>query len=213
MRYEIHESAVLPPRAATFLAIAALHVAFAYLFISGLAQSAFKEFIEPMKVVPVPRVLPPVEPPKQVPQPTYRIPTVHLPDPDYPDLPVPEEPSTAPTVEFVSDPAPVRDPPATVVSPEPIVVVGAHRLPNTEGYYPPPLIREGVEGAADVRVCVDANGRLQGSPTIQRSSGHPGIDRAAMNVARDGRYARSTRGGRPVPNCHAFRIIFDVNDR
>jgi TonB family protein len=212
MRYEIHESAVLPPRAATFLAIAALHVAFAYLFISGLAQSAFKELIEPMKVVPVPRVLPPVEPPKQVQPPTYQNPNLYLPEPEIPDLPVPDEPGTAPSVEFVPNPGPVGNPPVTILPPDPIVVVGAHRLPNTADYYPPPEIRAGTEGAADVRVCVDGDGRLQGAPTIQHSSGHPGLDRAATKVARDGRYARSTQGGRPVPNCHSFRIIFEVND-
>jgi TonB family protein len=212
MRYEIHESAVLPPRAATFLAIAALHVAFAYLFMSGLAQSALQKFIPPpdIQLVPVPKP-PPVAPP-QVPPPTYQNPVVQLPPPELPDLRVPDEPTTAPTVEFVPDPAPVRDPPVTVVPPDPIVVMGAHRLPNTADYYPPAEIRAGIEGAADVRVCVDGNGRLQGAPTIQHSSGHSGLDRAATRVARDGRYARSTQGGRPVPNCHSFRIIFDVND-
>jgi hypothetical protein len=59
---------------------------------------------------------------------------------------------------------------------------------------------------------VDGNGRLRGDPTILRSSGNAGLDRGAVNVARNGRYARSTQGGRPVPNCHSFRIIFDVND-
>jgi TonB family protein len=211
MRYEIHESAVLPPRAATFLAIAALHVAFAYLFISGLAQSVLEELVPPpLKVVDVPEP-PRVEPPKDSVEPRWDDPVVTLPVPEVvPEAPPEAEETVA--ARFVPDPGPVQEPQVTVAQPDPIVVTGAHRLPNTKDYYPPPLIREGVEGAADVRVCVDANGRVQGSPTIQRSSGHPGIDRAAAKVARDGRYARSTQGGRPVPNCHAFRIIFDVND-
>ena len=46
MRYDIHHDAVLPPRAVTFVGIAALHVCFIYLFMSGLAQSAFKEIAD-----------------------------------------------------------------------------------------------------------------------------------------------------------------------
>jgi TonB family protein len=212
MRYEIHESAVLPPRAVTFLLIAAMHAAFAYLFISGLAQSAFK-IDEIIQVVPVPKQLPPVDPPKEVLQPTYQDPTVSVPEPDYADLSVPDEPSNAPFAEPVRETGPIADRAGTALPADPILVTGKHRLPNTQEYYPAHLIRQGVEGTADVQVCVDANGRLQGMPTILRSSGHAGLDRGAVNVARDGRYARSTQGGRPVPNCHSFRIIFDVNEQ
>jgi TonB family protein len=155
--------------------------------------------------------LPPLLPPKPVQPPIYQKQVVHLPEPDYP-LPVPEEASLAPDVESPIGPAPIN-PHVTIVPPDPIVVMGAHRLPNTADYYPLALLRAGIEGAADVQVCVDANGRMQGSPTIQRSSGNADLDRAATKVTREGRYARSTQGGRPVPNCHAFRIIFDVNDR
>jgi TonB family protein len=211
MRYEIHESAVLPPRAATFLAIAALHVAFAWLFISGLAQTAFKEITTRMQVVPVADPVRWVGPPKEYVEPKWDEPVVRLPLPDVVPEPQPEAVESV-TAEFVPEPSPVRDPPVAVVRPDPILVTGAHRLPNTQEYYPAHLIRQGVEGAADVQVCVDGNGRLRGDPTILRSSGNAGLDRGAVNVARDGRYARSTQGGRPVPNCHSFRIIFDVND-
>jgi TonB family protein len=212
MRYEIHESAVLPPRAVTFLLIAAMHAAFAYLFISGLAQSAFKMWEVPIQVVPVPKPLPPVVPPKKVPPPTWTNPNITLVPPEVPGPP----PETAenPVVETAPPPGPVSNPiGAQRIHPDPIIVTGAHRLPNTQEYYPAHLIRQGVEGTADVQVCVDANGRLRGTPSIVRSSGHAGLDRGAVNVARDGRYARSTQGGRPVPNCHSFRIIFDVNER
>ena len=51
MRYDIHHDAVLPPRAVTFVGIAALHVFFVYLFMSGLAQSAFKEIVDTTAVL------------------------------------------------------------------------------------------------------------------------------------------------------------------
>jgi len=77
--------------------------------------------------------------------------------------------------------------------PEPLVVVGRHRLPNTEDYYPPHEKRLGIEGTSVVRVCVDETGRRQGEPVIERSSGNARLDEGALNIARRAIRARRSR--------------------
>jgi len=215
MRNEIHHDAVLPPRAATFLAIAALHVLFAYLFISALAQSAFKEIIETTAVF-VPEPAPPVEPIPTI-KPDFVPPEAFLPLPDIVPDPVPDDGNRLVTVSFAPDTAAVADSgqvtgiPAP--QPEPIRQLGTNRIPNAEIYYPATLKRQGIAGATIVRACRDERGRLQGHPVVQRSSGYEGFDKGAIQAARDGRYARATQGGKPVPNCYDFRINFVMTSR
>jgi TonB family protein len=88
--------------------------------------------------------------------------------------------------------------------------MGKHQLPDTEDYYPPDLRRQGIQGATNVRVCVDERGVRQGEPTIEKSSGNDRLDLGAVNIARHGRYARSVQGVMPVGNCYRFKIIFVI---
>ena len=83
-------------------------------------------------------------------------------------------------------------------------------MPDTQEYYPPAVIRDGIEGAAYVRVCVDERGTRRGEPTLEQSSGNAQLDVGALNVARHGRYARAVQGSTPVPNCYRFRIAFKI---
>jgi TonB family protein len=213
MRYEIHQDAVLPPRALTFVGIAALHVCFVYLFMSGLAQSAFREaFDSDFFVVDDP---PRADDRKPDVVPTdWEPPRAEVPFPDVTiNDPVPDA-GGAITAVFTADPTPssgtaeVTPPP-----PEPIRLIGTNRVPNAERYYPAGKKRDGIEGATVVRACVDERGRLQGDPVVVRSSGYNDFDRGAIEAARDGRYARATQGGQPIPNCYAFKISFVINPR
>ena len=77
-------------------------------------------------------------------------------------------------------------------------------MPDTQEYYPPALIREGIEGAAYVRVCAwMRRGTRRGEPTLEQSSGNAQLDVGALNVARHGRYARAVQGSTPVPTATA----------
>jgi TonB family protein len=87
-------------------------------------------------------------------------------------------------------------------------MLGRNVLPDSEDYYPPERRRLGIEGAALVRVCVDARGTRSGEPLIEESSQDAQLDAAALNVARHGRYVRSEQGGVAVPNCYRFHIVF-----
>jgi TonB family protein len=96
-------------------------------------------------------------------------------------------------------------------APLPIRLVGRNVMPNTADYYPPQEIREGNEGTAEVRSCVDTSGKLDGTPNIETSSGRPSLDKAAVRLAKDGKYARAMRGDMPVPNCYRFRVTFTLH--
>lgn len=198
---------LLPSRTLVAGAILALHVAAAYVLITGLVR----------------RGGPPPEPRTQVhvmiehmptPQDPIMKPRVVLNRPRIDRPPLPEPPLTSvPTV--IPDAPSAADPPATlgvsgVASPAAIQVIGQNRLPDTEEYYPPAKRREGVEGVSDVRVCVDARGVRQGDPVLERSSGDADLDRGALNVARHGHYAQALQSGEPVPNCYRFRITFRI---
>jgi TonB family protein len=69
--------------------------------------------------------------------------------------------------------------------------------------------------SVEVRVCVDAAGRLAQAPKITRSSGDPGFDQAALKIAESGSgyYRPVTKlSGKPVPGCGQVAIKFDLND-
>jgi TonB family protein len=194
------------PRIPALAGIAALHVLIAYLLLTALVQ-------RPLAAPPPPPMMatvitdpaPPVPtPPPAQPGPTTRerftqtfsIPELHFTPPVLPEAPV--------TSNFVPPG------PTSVPLPEPIRVIGKHWLPSSEDYYPPDLIRIGVQGSTQLRVCVDEAGQLSGAPLVEQSSGNARLDQGALNVARAGRYARSVRGDTPVPNCYHFRIVFKV---
>ncbi len=105
--------------------------------------------------------------------------------------------------------AAVAPPPTT----PPIRLVGRNVMPNSADYYPANEIRMGKEGTAEVQSCVDVNGKLDGMPTIEATSGREPLDKAAIRLARDGKYARAMRGDTPVPNCYRFRVTFTLHDK
>ena len=206
MSHSLLRAELLPSRTLVAGAIVALHIAAAYILITGLIHQG----------------LPPVEPHTQArvmieitPPPNHIVkPQVVLNHPRIDQLRVPDPP-LAPVQALVPDGASVAAPlpPAgvpDVAVPADIRVLGRNQLPDTEEYYPPAKRRDGVEGVSDVRVCVDGRGVRQGEPVLERSSGDADLDRGALNVARHGRYARAVQAGEPVPNCYRFRITFRI---
>jgi TonB family protein len=209
MNPSIHTAEVLPARAVLFFGIAGLHALLAYLFGSGLINQTIRILRPdpPMQYIDVKERTPPPPTPPDDPVPTRFIagPVDPLPVPPInPVIDVPmvsEPPITTSAIE------PAAEPPA----PLPIRIVGRNVMPNTADYYPPNEIRLGNQGTAEVRSCVDANGRLDGTPTIEATSGREPLDKAAIRLARDGKYARAMRGDTPVPNCYRFRVTFTLS--
>jgi TonB family protein len=64
-------------------------------------------------------------------------------------------------------------------------------------------------GAAEVRVCVDAAGKLAQDPELVQSSGDPDFDAAALQIARSGSgHYRPAKGpgGHPAPGCEQLSV-------
>lgn len=92
-----------------------------------------------------------------------------------------------------------------MAEPPPIRLVGRNVIPNSEAYYPAHDRRLGREGTAEVQACVNPEGTLSSTPTVERSSGRAAFDHAAVRLVGDGRFAKAMRGDEPVPNCYRFR--------
>ncbi len=69
------------------------------------------------------------------------------------------------------------------------------------------------EAKVELRVCSDVAGKLAQDPTVIRSSGDPGLDEAAVAIAKSGSgYYRpaTTLGGKPVSGCAQLAIKFEI---
>jgi TonB family protein len=204
MSHSLAPALHLPRRTLVLAAIFALHLAAAYFFATGLIH----EIVPAAEPHTAAQVLIETTPPP--PRPTPHEPIWH---PQRLTVQLSSEPPAAPARPEVISAAPEVPPEVPRGAPEPepqIRLLGQHRLPASEDFYPPARRRAGVEGAPIVRVCVDARGMRQGEPQLESSSGDAGLDQGAINVARHGRYARAERGGVPVANCYRFRITFQI---
>ena len=81
-----------------------------------------------------------------------------------------------------------------------------------EDFYPPQAIRMAAEGAAIVRACVDAGGRLSGVPAVVRTSRTALLDAAAVRWASEAlRFQPATQAGVAVASCKEFRVSFTLH--
>jgi periplasmic protein TonB len=209
MNPSIHTAQVLPARAVLFLGIVALHGLFAYVFASGLLATTYHilRADPPIEVIPLKNPTPPPAPPHTLPP--QLITQIAIEDP-LPVGPINMESENAITLAATS-PAPSGPIVDTPPAPLPIRLAGPNIMPNTADYYPPAEIRMGNEGTAEIQSCVDTSGRLDGTPTVEATSGHAPLDKAAVRLAKDGKYARAFRGDMPVPNCYRFRVTFTLH--
>jgi protein TonB len=203
MNYHFPQADFLSRRALAFSGIAAFHILIAYLLLTALVQAPPRK-TDPHTVGIVLARAP--EPPVKFAdfRPSEHRTRILVPDPEL--LSPAENPSQ---MSAVIEQAPSAGA-AVVAAPAPVRVLGANQLPNSEDYYPPDMRRLNIQGATDVRVCVDAQGARVGEPTIEESSGFARLDTGAVNVAKHGRYARSMQGDTPVGNCFRIRVAFKI---
>jgi hypothetical protein len=55
-----------------------------------------------------------------------------------------------------------------------------------------------------VHVCVDADRKLAAAPLLVDSSGYPGIDMMALDLAKQGNYKSAMPSGMTVPGCFNY---------
>jgi hypothetical protein len=200
----------LSRRTVAVLGIIGLHAVIIYAFSTGIVHTVITKIAPPpVTVIPTRPKTPEAPPPlpnvpefrKQI----FRVdPLVHvqtIENSTAPDFVIPQEqPQVVPAVTTVTQP--------TVVN----RVMGGpgKNFPNTDDYYPPAMIRQGVTGSTTVKVCTDDRGRLTGDPTLVQTSGFAGLDQGALKLARagSGHYRASTENGRAVSSCYPFRVTF-----
>jgi TonB family protein len=87
-------------------------------------------------------------------------------------------------------------------------------FPNSESFYPYSAKLWAQEGATVVHYCVDANGRLSGEPTVERTSGDDDLDGAALALAKagDGHYVPAYEAGKAIAACANFKVNFALWD-
>lgn len=205
--YAHHDLTLRSRRTIALLLIACVHTALIYALVIGL-RSTTPEVIPTAsgEFVPEPRL--PIEPrplpgPRLVSADRIEVHTREF------QIDIPREPG--PGESPGTPPQEPSEPSRTVNR-----VLGGpgEGFPDTADHYPPASRRLAETGAAAVRVCVDAGGRLTARPTVARSSGSVRLDDGALKLAQaaSGHYRPTTEDGRPVDSCYVFRIRFELRN-
>jgi protein TonB len=198
-------------RGTIFVLIAGLHVVLIYGFASGFGAKIVKSMSHPTIGILIDYPKPKDPPPAPVIKRTSVRRTVvdSLPTPPVlldkpPVITLPDDPQDR-VVDLPPDP------------PEPPLVKRVQGgpgsgFPTTDDYYPSSSRRLGENGVATIQVCVNESGRLTSAPTVAQSSGSARLDDGAIRLAQagSGHYRTTTEDGRPVSDCYAFRIRFEL---
>jgi TonB family protein len=75
---------------------------------------------------------------------------------------------------------------------------------------PAPTAPQSAADGAEVRVCADEAGKLTQDPVLIRSSGNPGLDEAALRIARSGAPYYRPAGAASVTGCAQLAIMFET---
>ncbi len=197
-------------RGVVLMAIIALHLFIFWALATGLAQRAMEVIAPPIQTDIVEETAKKNEPPPP-PPPEFQKPPVEVPPPDVTvDLPVATAQNTAIT-NVTSKHVDAAPPQPKAVNRQPPKIDTKH-FPNSEDFYPAASKRLGEEGAPTVKVCMGADGKPSGPPTIAQSSGSARLDAGALDLAKAGmRYiSAGTEDGKPVASCLEFRVKFQI---
>lgn len=186
-------------RGVGLLAVLGFHAVVIWLFASGLAQKAVTAVQELKADIiseppPPPEDEPPppppelIEPPPYVPPPEINLENI-TPSKSAITQTQSEAPVSGPTVGVRQDPKrPVSRPP-----------------------YPPSAKRLEQEGTVTLLLYVTEDGRV-GDAKIDKSSGVPALDNAALNESRKWRFLPAQTQGKPVATWHRVSITFRLED-
>lgn len=133
-----------------------------------------------------------------------------------PLLTMPVEAPSAPVIVVAPEPKSVALPEAprpSIVTPVPPPVtpprLDASYLNNPRPAYPPAARRRGDQGTVLVRVVVTTEG-LAASVALQKTSGHPSLDDAALAAVKSWRFVPARQGGQALEAPYVVPIVFKV---
>jgi periplasmic protein TonB len=173
----------------------------------------------PMETQPVPRERP--KPALVKPEPAQATPREERPVEQPRTAPIltapPDAPVTAATpVVPEQKPAPPpseppRAPPAPVAAPAPVTPPrsDASYLNNPRPQYPLAARRRGDHGTVLVRVLVTAEG-LAASVGLEKTSGHPTLDEAALIAVKAWRFVPAKQGGQAIESPYVVPVVFKL---
>ncbi|WP_220272026.1 energy transducer TonB [Crenobacter cavernae] len=172
--------------------------------------------VAPSTPAPTPPAPEPVKKPDPRPTPKVKTP----PKPNTPKLLTAKAPVPAATKTFTAPPEPApapSAPPAGATSGEKAdkpaaVTPPTHKggyLNNPRPAYPPLSVELGEEGKVLLRVHVSVDGRAE-SADVERSSGFPRLDRAALTAVRGWRFVPARRGDEPIAFTYTVPLDFSI---
>jgi protein TonB len=203
--YYPQEANFFSKRMIVLVAIIILHVFIIYAFATGLAKSGqrYLQTILQTNIIQTekPKDLPPPPPPVDL----KEKPPVQVIAPDI-NITVPVE-APPPITNVTTKPPPAPPPPR---APTPGTPLSRTSAPDVADYYPEQARREGQEGRPQIKVCVDAKGKLV-TAEVAASSNFPLLDEAAIKVAKATRYKAATSEGKPVESCATLPVKFELH--
>lgn len=185
-----------------------LHLAVAYLFASGLGKTVVQVVTGPIETRVIEEVQ---ELPEEPPPPP---PMLESPPPEFvppPEIVIAAEtppPATAITAvqSKVATPEPAPPAPAVATTPP----RSDARRPNAQPRYPAVSRRLGEEGVVTLQLYVLADGRV-GEARVQKSSGFPRLDEAAVREAkRSWRFLPAKRGSEAIAAWMSINVRFEL---
>lgn len=200
-----------PARILGFGFVILLHVVIVYGLANGLAHSVVEAINGPMET----KIIDEVQKKEEEPPPPP--PDFKQPPPAFVDLPQINIETAQPATHAIQAVTNVRPtapppPPPPPVKREPPRQDPRH--PITQPDYPATSRRLGEEGAVVLKFLVEADGRLKDdSITVEQSSGHDRLDKAAIAEARrHWRFLPATENGKAVAAWHQFRVVFQLTN-
>jgi protein TonB len=128
--------------------------------------------------------------------------------------PLEAPPSPAAVVVPEQRPAPPpevpRQPPAAAVTPVTPPRSDAAYLNNPRPAYPLAARRRGDQGTVLIRVLVSADG-IAASVGLEKTSGHPSLDEAALTAVKSWRFVPARQGGQAIESPYVVPVVFKLD--
>jgi periplasmic protein TonB len=208
----MREHAPSSTRLAGVITAATATLAFGYAMANGMGAYIVQHMPETLIYVPLPDK--PLA--ERTPPPTSDLPLASdahelvSPLTEFPRF-IPEDGVTgAPPKAFDGDIGPSTPPPP---NPPPAVRTRAMLIPGAKPSYPPTEIRNHSEGISSLELCIDTNGRVTAA-NLASSSGHRGLDEAALKWVRSARFKPAKVNGTPQSICgHSVSYEWRLENR